>query len=80
MTAGDGTDGRCAMPFELQIALRYLLARRKQAFVSVISLVSTLGVAVGVMALILALALMCASLLTLAREVRMALTEYDHFG
>ena len=29
---------------------------------------------------ILALALMCASLLTLAREVRMALTEYDHFG
>ncbi len=46
------------MPFELQIALRYLLARRKQAFVSVISLVSTLGVAVGVMALILALALM----------------------
>src|SRR3989337_2081372 len=58
MTAGDGTDGRGAMPFELQIALRYLLARRKQAFVSVISLVSTLGVAVGVMALILALALM----------------------
>ena len=46
------------MPFELQIALRYLLARRKQAFISVISLVSTLGVAVGVMALVVALALM----------------------
>jgi len=46
------------MPFELQIALRYLLARRKQAFISVISLVSTLGVAVGVMALIIAMALM----------------------
>jgi lipoprotein-releasing system permease protein len=46
------------MPFELQIALRYLLARRKQAFISVISLVSTLGVAVGVMALIVAMALM----------------------
>jgi lipoprotein-releasing system permease protein len=46
------------MPFELQIALRYLLARRRQAFISVISLVSTLGVAVGVMALVVALALM----------------------
>jgi lipoprotein-releasing system permease protein len=46
------------LPFELYVALRYLLARRKQAFISVISLISTLGVAVGVMALILALALM----------------------
>ena len=46
------------MPFELHIALRYLLARRKQAFISVISLISTLGVAVGVTALIIALALM----------------------
>lgn len=45
-------------PFELQIALRYLLAKRKQAFISVISLISTLGVIVGVMALIIALALM----------------------
>lgn len=46
------------MSFELFIALRYLLARRKQAFISLISLISTLGVAVGVMALIIALALM----------------------
>ena len=46
------------MPFELHVALRYLLARRKQAFISVISLISTLGVAVGVTALIIALALM----------------------
>jgi lipoprotein-releasing system permease protein len=46
------------VPFELHIALRYLLARRKQAFISVISLISTLGVAVGVMALVIALALM----------------------
>src|SRR5215217_5839601 len=46
------------MPFELFIAFRYLLARRKQAFISVISLISTIGVAVGVMALIIALALM----------------------
>lgn len=46
------------MPFELQIALRYLLAKRRQVFISVISLVSTLGVTVGVMALVVALALM----------------------
>src|SRR3954471_22914835 len=46
------------LPFELHIALRYLLAKRKQAFISVISLISILGVAVGVMALVIALALM----------------------
>ena len=46
------------MTFELFIAFRYLLARRKQAFISLISLISTVGVAVGVMALVIALALM----------------------
>jgi len=46
------------LPFELHIALRYLLAKRKQAFISVISLISTIGVTVGVMALVIALALM----------------------
>jgi len=46
------------VPFELRIALRYLKARRKQAFISVISGVSALGVTVGVMALMIALALM----------------------
>ena len=46
------------LPFELYIATRYLLARRRQAFISVISAVSALGVTVGVMALVIALALM----------------------
>ena len=46
------------MSFEFFIALRYLLAGRKQAFISLISLISTIGVAVGVMALLVALALM----------------------
>lgn len=46
------------VPFELFVAVRYLLAGRKQAFISLISLISTLGVAVGVMALLIALALM----------------------
>src|SRR5215204_3858260 len=46
------------LPYELFIAIRYLLARRKQAFISLISLISILGVMVGVMALLIALALM----------------------
>src|SRR6185436_204511 len=46
------------MRFELFVALRYLLAPRRQARVSLVSLFSTIGVAVGVMALIIALALM----------------------
>src|SRR4051812_37394141 len=46
------------LPFELFVAMRYLLARRKQAFISLISLISVLGVMVGVMALLIALALM----------------------
>ncbi|HJU44934.1 MAG TPA: lipoprotein-releasing ABC transporter permease subunit [Vicinamibacterales bacterium] len=46
------------MPFELQVALRYLLAKRRQVFISVISLVSTIGVTVGVAALVISMALM----------------------
>ena len=46
------------IPFEVYIATRYLLARRRQAFISLISVVSIGGVAVGVMALVIALALM----------------------
>jgi lipoprotein-releasing system permease protein len=46
------------MPFELFVAVRYLLARRKQAFISLISLISVIGVSVGVMALLIALALL----------------------
>ena len=46
------------MSFEWFVARRYLTARRRQAFISLISGVSILGVGVGVMALIIALALM----------------------
>lgn len=46
------------MPYELRIALRYLTARRKQAFISLISAIAVLGVVVGVMALMVALGLM----------------------
>jgi len=46
------------IPYELFISLRYLKARRKQAFVSVISFISISGVAIGVMALIIVLGVM----------------------
>jgi lipoprotein-releasing system permease protein len=44
--------------WELRVALRYLTARRKQAFISLISGVAVLGVAVGVAAVLIALGLM----------------------
>jgi lipoprotein-releasing system permease protein len=43
--------------FELFVALRYLKAKRKQAVVSVITVISVAGVAAGVMALVVALAI-----------------------
>jgi len=43
--------------FESFVALRYLTARRKQAAISVITLISVLGVAAGVMALVIAMAI-----------------------
>src|SRR5262245_22983547 len=46
------------LPFEAFVATRYLLARRKQACISLISFISVIGVMVGVMALLIALALM----------------------
>ena len=46
------------LPFELFVAIRYLLAKRRQALISLISFISIIGVAVGVMAVLIALALM----------------------
>lgn len=46
------------LPFEWFVALRYLKARRKQAFISLITLISIAGVTVGVMALIVVIAVM----------------------
>jgi len=45
------------MSFELFVAKRYLTARRKQAFISVITLISVGGIAIGVAALVIAIAL-----------------------
>ncbi len=46
------------MPFELIIGLRYLKAKRKSTFISIITFISTAGVTLGVMALIVVLAVM----------------------
>lgn len=46
------------MSYELFIGLRYLKAKRKQTFISIITLISITGVAIGVMALILVLGVM----------------------
>ena len=43
--------------FEIFIARRYLAAKRKQVVISVITFISVLGVAAGVMALVIALAI-----------------------
>jgi lipoprotein-releasing system permease protein len=46
------------MPFELFIGLRYMKAKRKSTFISIITFISTAGVTLGVMALIVVLAVM----------------------
>jgi lipoprotein-releasing system permease protein len=43
--------------FEFFVALRYLKAKRKQAVISIITVISIIGVAAGVMALVIALAI-----------------------
>lgn len=45
------------MNFEYFVARRYLTAKRKQAFISVITFISVLGITIGVMALVIAIAL-----------------------
>ncbi len=78
------------MRFEQFVALRYLKAKRKQAVISVISLISVTGVAAGVAALIVALSLnagfqrefqarilQATSHITLFRAATQPITNYD---
>ena len=46
------------MPFELFIAGRYLKAKRKEGFISLVTFLSVAGVAVGVMALVVVISVM----------------------
>ncbi|MGQ9471489.1 MAG: ABC transporter permease [Candidatus Aminicenantales bacterium] len=45
------------MGYELFVSSRYLIAPRKQAFISLITIISILGVTIGVMALVIAISL-----------------------
>jgi lipoprotein-releasing system permease protein len=51
-------ESEASMSYEAFISLRYLRAKRKQFFISLITVLSITGVAVGVMALIVVLAVM----------------------
>jgi lipoprotein-releasing system permease protein len=55
--------------FELFVAGRYLRAKRKQAVISVITVISVVGVAAGVMALVIALAITTGMRNTLQRDL-----------
>lgn len=81
------------MRFESFVALRYLLARRKQAVVSFVTLISTLGVTAGVAALIVALSLnsgfqeefqerilRATSHINLVRIGNLAIADYEHLA
>ena len=66
-----------ASRFELFIANRYLRARRKEAVISVITAISVIGVAAGVMALVIALAVTNGMHNTLQRNLLGALAHIN---
>ena len=55
-------------PFSLFIGLRYSLARKRNLFLSFVSLISMLGVSIGVLILIVALSIINGSITTLRQE------------
>src|SRR3990170_2998552 len=57
------------MKYEWFIGLRYLKAKRKQTFISIITIISIAGVMVGVMALIVVLAVMSGFEKTLKEKI-----------
>ena len=57
------------MKYEWSIGLRYLKAKRKQTFISIITIISIAGVTVGVMALIVVLAVMSGFEKTLKEKI-----------
>ena len=57
------------MKYEWFIGLRYLKAKRKQTFISIITVISIAGVTVGVMALIVVLSVMSGFEKTLKEKI-----------
>jgi lipoprotein-releasing system permease protein len=66
-----------AASFELFVARRYLKARRKEAVISVITAISIVGVAAGVMALIVGLAITSGLRETLQRNLLGAMADIN---
>lgn len=65
------------MNFSLFVAARYLRARRKETVISIITLISILGVAAGVMALVVALAINTGFRSTLQRNLLKATADVN---
>src|SRR5580704_805035 len=61
--------------FELTVALRFLRAKRKQAVFSLVTVISVIGVAFGVMALVIAVAVQTGMRNTLERNLLSATAE-----
>lgn len=69
-----------ARRFEFFIARRYLKAKRKQAVISVITVISVIGVAAGVMSLVVALAINNGFRSTLQRNLLSATSDVTILG
>jgi lipoprotein-releasing system permease protein len=77
-------DNIARMRFELFVALRYLRAKRRQAAISIITVISVVGVMAGVCALVVALAInngfreeLESSLLSATANINLVRTEND---
>ena len=68
------------MNLTLFVGRRYLLARRKQAFISLITFISVSGVAVGVMALIVALAISTGFTTRIREKIQLMNADLDVLG
>lgn len=68
---------KVASSFELFVASRYLRAHRKEAVISIITVISVAGVAAGVMALVIALAVTNGFRNTLQRNMLGAMAHID---
>jgi len=68
------------MNLTLFVGRRYLLARRKQAFISLITAISVLGVAVGVMALIIALGISTGFTVRIREKIQLLNADLNILG
>ena len=68
------------MRYELQIALRYLRARRRDAFISITTLFTAIGVMIGVAALVLVLAVMSGFEQSLRQRIRTLTPQVEVLG